>query len=208
MHDPCLVYEERDLDKRSYDDHCALMRKQSPDLRRRLIQAIHDPYDADPITTILALIDNHQAESVNLPVSRDNAQVTVPSGTFQQSINDLVPDDQPFLFEALHSGSSPFPHMSNPWDFQQDESEMDSGFHSGLSARTERDPLLFAGLNTVSNVVEGQVTQTLDSAPEAGEVGLETGLGPNTAGKFDVEDLMRWSPNAADASSAADPNHE
>jgi len=208
VHISCLVYEERDLDKKSYDDHCALMRKQSPDLRRRLIQAIHDPYDADPITTILALIDNHQAESVNLPVSRDNAQVTVPSGTFQQSINDLVPDDQPFLFEALHSGSSPFPHMSNPWDFQQDESEMDSGFHSGLSARTERDPLLFAGLNTVSNVVEGQVTQTLDSAPEAGEVGLETGLGPNTAGKFDVEDLMRWSPNAADASSAADPNQE
>jgi hypothetical protein len=172
------------------------------------MQVFHDPYDADPITTILALINNHQAESVNLPVSRDNAAVTVPSGTSQQSINDLVPNDQPFPFEALDLGSSLCPHMSNPWDFPPDESEMDSGFHSRLSAPTERDPLLLAGLNTVSNVVEEQVTQTLDSAPEAREVGLEAGLGPNMAGNFDVEDLMRWTPNAADASFATDPNQE
>jgi hypothetical protein len=125
------------------------------------MQVIHDPYDADPITTILGLIDNHQAESVNLPVSRDNAAVTAPNGTFQQSINDLVPDDQPFPFEALDLGSSSFPHISNPWDFQPDESEMDSGFHSGLAAPTERDPLLLADLNTVSNVVEEQEPKLL-----------------------------------------------
>jgi hypothetical protein len=218
--DPCLVYEEKDVDKKSYDDHCALMRNQSPDLRRRMTQAINDPHDADPIATILTLINNHQAESVNLPASRDNALVTIPSRTLQPSINDLVREYQPLPFEILDSGSSLFPQMSNPWDFQQHESEMDSGFYSGLSAPTESDPLLLASqqaefscpparLTTVSNVVEDQVIQTPGSAPRAGEAGLEAGLGPDIAGNFDVEAFfMRWDPNAANASSATDANRE
>jgi hypothetical protein len=183
-----------------------------------MTQAIYDPHDADPIATILALINNHQAESVNLPVSRDNALVTIPSRTLQPSINDLVPEYQPLPFEILDSGPSSFPRMSNPWDFQQHESAMDSGFCSGLSAPTESDPLLLAsqqaefscppaGLTTVSNVVEDQVIQTPGSAPRAGEAGLEAGLGPDMAGNFDVEAFfMRWDPNAADASSATGAN--
>jgi len=217
--DPRLVYVEEDLNKKSYDDHCALMRNHSPDLRRRMTQAINDPHDADPIATILALINNHQAESVNLPISRDNVPVTVPSDTLEPPINDLVPDYQLLPFEILDSGSSSFPHMSNPWDFQQHESEMDSGFYSALSAPTERDPLLLAsqqaefscplaGLTLVSDAVEDQVVQTPGLARNAEEAGLEAGLGPDMAGSFDVEAFMRWDSNAADASGSADANRE
>lgn len=220
VYDSRLVYEENCLDKKSYDDYCALLPNQSPDLRRLVEQAINDPRDVDRFATILAIINNHQAESVNLPGPRDSAPVNFPSDTLQTPINDLAQDYQPFPFEILDSGSSSFPHMSNPWEFQQRESEMDSGFYSGLSAPTERDPLILAphqaefscppsGLTTVSNVVEDQIMQTPDSAPKAGEPGLESDLGSDMAGNFNAEAFfMRWDSNVADASSATNASQE
>jgi hypothetical protein len=202
-----LVYEEQSLDKKSYDDRCALRRSQCPDLLRRITQAMDDPRDSNRAATIVALINNHQA-SISLPVLGDNTQVPLPTADVQPP---SLPDYHGFPFDIMDSGGSSFPPITNPRDLQQQEPETDSGFYSNSSVRIERNSTPLAPQQPeyssssaslmISNIIVDQVFQALDSVPTTGEAHLETGQASDIADDFDMEAFLAlWGPNTADGS--------
>ncbi|KAF7923720.1 uncharacterized protein EAE98_007538 [Botrytis deweyae] len=129
-------WHEENINRRQYDESCALSRLQDPTLRNELSQHVQSQ---DAISAILNIINRHQTES-----SRTITIGTIPRGSSQfperqhprTSQNDLYP--QPPLGRNLlgHDNITMMPFDSSLPDFMMEPSS-DSGFYEGYSIDDE-----------------------------------------------------------------------
>ncbi|KAF7870219.1 uncharacterized protein EAF02_009409 [Botrytis sinoallii] len=127
---------EENINRRQYDESCALSRLQDPTLRNELSQHVQSQ---DEISAILNIINRHQTES-----SRTITIGTMPRGSSQFPERQHPRTSQNDLYQQPHLGRNPLGHDNitmMPFDFSLPDFMMepssDSGFYEGYSIEDE-----------------------------------------------------------------------
>jgi len=187
-------YEAEDVSKKSYDELCARAREQDPALRTQILQLIHDPEQVDPVQSILALINSHQAGFISPDTNGSNPASlrTIGTSPLMSSGGSSMYLQPQLGGSSVNFNVSPFSQMSAPWLSQQSNSYSDSGFYSGLysgsSTTTDVDSFTFppqaAESVDILNSAKGQSIRISTSVPMT--------AGANSAENFDFDKFMSW----------------